>query len=531
MEEEKSQNNSTQRKFFSEWLEKLQQESWQLELLISGLALFGIYEARDWLASIAHYIDVNNYGELNFVLNLVETVLQVGWLIFFINLLVHVVLRGLWIGAIGLRYISAEIEYDDLNYSELFTEHLKKKVGSYDDFIERLERICSVLFAFTFLLFLFFLSMIIFFAIFGGTMNMAFRNGDENPFLLTFAILFLLLGVIVFIDFITLGGFKKIENKWISKMYLYIYIFYSFVTLSFLYRPILYNFIDHRYTRKLFFFSIPYFLFIILFNQLLTNDNYPHYPDEVIALETGYMINDNYYDDKRADYLNSLQEKDKKQALKILPEISLKSFFIREEYSSVFLRFFPSDQDLLMKKDSIDPYRKRGLRFAMFRSKSFEDNKLKAKKSIRDSVVIKLKKRKNEILKGRLYTDDLNEFDSLNKKSIVFLDSLIRIEEKRWSKEKDSLETQKILDIKDSMIGHVDFLIDTVSFKDSLDCHYYTHPNLNEKGLLCMFPTRSLNVGKHNIHFTRKYLGRRRSNQLTEINKIIPFYKIPKTAD
>ena len=29
-------------KSFSQWLEKLQQESWQLELIISGIALFGI---------------------------------------------------------------------------------------------------------------------------------------------------------------------------------------------------------------------------------------------------------------------------------------------------------------------------------------------------------------------------------------------------------------------------------------------------------------------------------------------------------
>jgi hypothetical protein len=31
---------------FKQWLEKLQQESWQLELLISGFALFGIYSVR-----------------------------------------------------------------------------------------------------------------------------------------------------------------------------------------------------------------------------------------------------------------------------------------------------------------------------------------------------------------------------------------------------------------------------------------------------------------------------------------------------
>ena len=72
-----------------------------------------------------------------------------------------------WIGAIGLRYISSEIEYDELNYSEVFTKYLRRKVGVYDDFIERLERICSVLFSYTFLLFLFFLSTLCYFFGFG----------------------------------------------------------------------------------------------------------------------------------------------------------------------------------------------------------------------------------------------------------------------------------------------------------------------------------------------------------------------------
>ena len=45
---------------FTEWLEKLQQESWQLELLISGFALFGIWESRDILESFTNFLAVNS---------------------------------------------------------------------------------------------------------------------------------------------------------------------------------------------------------------------------------------------------------------------------------------------------------------------------------------------------------------------------------------------------------------------------------------------------------------------------------------
>ena len=129
------EENNT-KSIFKEWLEKLQQESWQLELLISGFAIFGIYAARTVITDLDFKIHNDFDGDFQFLGILLHFILKTGWLIFFINLIVHVILRGLWIGAIGLRYVSQEIDYDALKYSPRMTEYLKKKVGSYDDFIE-----------------------------------------------------------------------------------------------------------------------------------------------------------------------------------------------------------------------------------------------------------------------------------------------------------------------------------------------------------------------------------------------------------
>ena len=116
---------------FKQWLEKLQQESWQLELLISGFALFGIYSSRVLIADFGLYIENDISSEnLKSLVKPFFIILKVGWVIFFFNLLGHVIMRGLWIGAIGLRYVSQEIEYDKFNYSEIFTQFLKKKVLS-----------------------------------------------------------------------------------------------------------------------------------------------------------------------------------------------------------------------------------------------------------------------------------------------------------------------------------------------------------------------------------------------------------------
>ena len=57
--------------FLRECLEALQQESWQIELLISGLALIGIFEAKFLLEKFARFIDVQFFTtRIKFILNL-----------------------------------------------------------------------------------------------------------------------------------------------------------------------------------------------------------------------------------------------------------------------------------------------------------------------------------------------------------------------------------------------------------------------------------------------------------------------------
>jgi len=255
------------KKLFTEWLEQLQQESWQLELLISGFALFGIWESRELLTEFREYLDIHNpvNSDAIVAVRFLGAMLQVAWFIFFINLLIHVILRGLWIGAIGLRYVSGEIDYKSLEYSEFFQSYLSKKVGRFDNYIERLEKVCSVIFAYTFLLFFLFFSFTIFLletTFLARIIDFLFlEKGNTESSVGVLAtivvVLFILGGLIVFIDFITLGSIKKIRHRGISKAYSYLYRFYSFITFSFIYRPLLYNFIDYKHTRKLVWFSIP----------------------------------------------------------------------------------------------------------------------------------------------------------------------------------------------------------------------------------------------------------------------------------
>lgn len=128
---------------FKKLLDRLQEESWQLELLISGFAIYGLFSAYPALELKMASHQAQNHNNLFFTLILIVALSACSILIF--NLLLHILLRGLWIGALGLRYISGDIEYDALNYTQRFSNYLKDKVGSFDKYIGRLENYCSII--------------------------------------------------------------------------------------------------------------------------------------------------------------------------------------------------------------------------------------------------------------------------------------------------------------------------------------------------------------------------------------------------
>lgn len=520
--------------FFKEWLEKLQQESWQLELLISGLALFGIFEAKPWIAKFGYYVNSNIAdGIISTVFNAFSFIISVGWWIFFINLLLHVILRSLWIGAIGLRYISSEIEYDDLNYSELFTNYLRKRVGNYDDFIERLEKICSVLFAYTFLLFLLFLSFTLFFIwipVVGSIVD-SFISLDENS-ISTFVVgilsfIYVSIGSIVFIDFLSVGWLKKTKDPVVSRIYLVIFRFYSTITLSFLYRPLLYNFVDHPYTRRLFYLSIPYMLAIFIGPLLVSNYPRPYY-DSVSNMDRGELIRTCFYEDlKNKAILNSVGDKqyDWKHCSSA---VTLSQFYIDKPFPSLFFRMQMSDKHLFEEAD-INPIYKEGVLYGgVFRDQYEVDSLLTERYDIIDKQLVVLRK------DGRLLRDSFNfhnksESDSLTvnywKQEYLKNKSIRDSLNENKSLVKDDFEKEKSFQILNTLKGLHQVSIDGQNYNDALECHYYIHPVSEVKGILCHFDIAILSRGHHVLIIERKVYDENKDEGF-EIDKFnLPFIK------
>jgi len=522
-EEEQEINNKV---FFREWLEKLQQESWQLELIISGFALYGIYNCKEYVNDFEYLQSVKELNNIFF--DSLDILLTTGWKIFFINLLFHVILRSLWIGAIGLRYVSGEIDYKKLNYSAYFNDYFIRRVGDYDDFIERLEKICSVLFSYTFLLFLFFMS-IVFFGIF-LTLPLAifdWMGMDRFKSALYWMIWFFpycIFGFFVFLDFITLGGFRRIKDRTVSKMYMPIFKFYSFVTLSFLYRPLLYNFIDDKYTKRLFFFSLPYIFLIVWSESIFVKSNTPHIAENSELIQEGNFVNERYYEDL---FFHRMGREQGLHSQKGLLYPRLLKYKIDDGFLSFIVKSRSRDLEILEKTENIIPKIEPGWNFSLFNK--VDDPKDSRRDSIGEAFDKKIepldkqyrllsdslkKKKVNEANVGKVELERDKLRSERRKMNLAKTDAI-----KNFESDKNNLNLmalQRLLNIK----------IDSIDYNDSLSCHYYFNAATKEKGMICNIDVMPLKRGHHNIMISQIRNYDKKLDSLYTWHYDLPFIKL-----
>lgn len=326
---EKDKNKS-----FTKWLEILQQESWQLELLISGFSIFLLAESYESVHNLDYQISLLLSGSAYYQFLYIPYQVMLGaWYVLIINLILHVLLRGLWISTIGLRYVSGDIDFNKLNISPKFDRFLRTNILSFDLYIRQLEKLCSSVFGFTFL--------IIFILISGGlfvvgifilviTMEgVSTRFGDLWVLVIVpFLLLYLLGGFIYFLDFITLGWIKR--KKEIAGFYYPIYRFFSVITLAFIYRPIYYNLLDNKFGRNIVLFLIPYLIGFTLIASLTVN-LHAYLPGN----RTLQSISNNFYDDTSEDRSSY--------------SASISSKFVKNGFVQLFLPYVARNDDKVIE--------------------------------------------------------------------------------------------------------------------------------------------------------------------------------------
>ncbi|GMN11663.1 hypothetical protein MTsPCn9_28460 [Croceitalea sp. MTPC9] len=363
-------NNDYKSPAFKKLLDSLQQQSWELELLISGFAIFGLFTAYEPVK--IEMIQASNEQQIySFVIYFLALT---ACSILLFNLLLHVILRGLWIGALGLRYVSGDIEFEKLKYADRFKKYLSKRIVSFDRYIGSLENYCSILFAVSFLLIFYVLALTVVIIVLVLIANFIIDNENLPNWVSNWVgiplMIFLVAGMFfTFFDFVTQGLLKR--NKWIAKIYFPIYWVFSFLTLSFLYRPLVYNFLDNKFGKRLILLLTPIYLLILI----------------VASLE---YQNSNYLDKERD---SSSQFANKENYMDLLTEdgdfpgeVVIPSKIIRTPYLPIFIPYKENIEDRIFAYDSTLKPKKdlRGLSSGVNFSTSWEDQ-FDSKKQ-RDSI-------------------------------------------------------------------------------------------------------------------------------------------------
>jgi hypothetical protein len=334
---------------FKNWLESLQRESWQLELLVTGFAIVLLIGASELIQDAFLNAEYLRMGlEDTYVLNVLLILMLSTWIFLLINLLLHVLLRGLWISTIGLRSVSGDIRLQHLKFKPRFERFLVKRMPSFDMYIDRLDRLSSVVFAFTFLILFSILSFGLFtisLYLLASTLEFILAYFFDAPSVVdhivkAFRLVFLLVGFISFIDFITLGLFKR--KKWTARWYYPLYVFMGWITLSFLYRPIYYNLIDNKFGKRIGLLLVPYII-LVAFLTSLYFETHPYYPTQ--GLEK-WSITDIHYDNKREEG-------------KIISHPCLASPYISNGFLEVFIPYIPNKDDKVIQHlcPSLQPHK------------------------------------------------------------------------------------------------------------------------------------------------------------------------------
>lgn len=249
------------------WLRNTQNKSWEPEVFISGIVLFGLIQLPEKLENFRFFFTREIYGFTNNADNIIAVLMtSIQWLI--LGLILHLFVRGVWIGLVGLSYVFPKgVDHKKLNYKGNF-ENRVRAIPDFTKQIITLEKVSSSIFSISYFIFmsilgayffLLFAALIPMYALLAITgVGLGELNDYPNYFSAMKIYVFVILGIggVYMIDFLSLGLLRK--KRMIAKIYYPIYKIVSTLTLSVLYRNIYYLLISNFKKWKVIVFIIVF---------------------------------------------------------------------------------------------------------------------------------------------------------------------------------------------------------------------------------------------------------------------------------
>lgn len=153
------------RKKLPDWLIEVQNKSWEPEIIISGITLTFVFILSNYIYNFFGML-VQDFGVFDAIAKTMYRISVIAITGLKIILIVHLILRGLWTGIIGLSYVFPK----GVKEEKLPKSQRNIIFDSPDILVIKLEKICSILFSFIFssiwagiAVFLYFIPLIILF--------------------------------------------------------------------------------------------------------------------------------------------------------------------------------------------------------------------------------------------------------------------------------------------------------------------------------------------------------------------------------
>lgn len=250
------------------WLEKLQNERWEAEILISGGAFIGLFASLSAIDTLRAMFFYTTDIDWSLVANLV-TIVRYGWWMLMSGFLIHLILRGFWVGLIGLNAVFPA----GINAKKLALKGKFSRIGTVSSnvpMILLLDKICGTVFALTFIALF---SIAGFFIVFGLIMSVT--NATEplaNEWIKQLIVVVTAgIGALILIDFLTFGMLKQ-ESSF-ARFYYPIHFVVSILTLSILYRRLYYTLASNMRRRYLGLIVLFQFLLAVLLTVMKGNSS------------------------------------------------------------------------------------------------------------------------------------------------------------------------------------------------------------------------------------------------------------------
>ena len=218
-----------------DWLQTIQLNSWEAELLISALLLYALFQVPDYL-TVFFRKNIPDGNVLRFFTGiLVDGIKLLRW-----GYIIHIIVRGIWVASVGFSFVFPYgIIKEKTRFKGRFKEELEKDTN-LSGFVLTLEQLSSIIYGISFMLFGLLLGVFSYLFVFAVVTyyGIADAIADGRQWLLllssVFSLIYAFLGFLIFVDFITNGYFRR--EKSIAKWFYPMAKVFRLISFSILYR-------------------------------------------------------------------------------------------------------------------------------------------------------------------------------------------------------------------------------------------------------------------------------------------------------